>query len=356
MKAVFHDKRIAGILTVLPEREIYFDDEVGNYSFPEKQTMRLKKTMGFEKHRIAKPETSSSDLAVFGVRYLLKSGAIKCDDVGAIIVVTVTPDHFIPHVSNIIQGECDFPTEVFCVDIAQGCCGYLVGLMQGFMLLDHLGGKKVLLINSDVLSHKVSSRDRKSFPLIGDAATITLLEQGTGAETIYANLYMDGKRRDIVLIPAGGSRMPSDLETAKMQDDGEGNWRSMDNLRMDGNAVFNFVQTDVPPAVEETLGMAGWRKEDVEWFLCHQPNRFVLRKFAERLGVPYEKVPMNVVENYGNASGATIPMTITHNLSTELKSRTARCCLAAFGSGMAYGAITMELGNLNFCDMIVSPY
>lgn len=356
MKTVFHNKRIAGILTVLPEREILFDDEVNYYAFPEKQTMRLKKTMGFEKHRIAKPETASSDLAVFGVRHLLESGAVKREDIGAIVVVTVTPDHFIPHVSNIIQGECDFDTDVMCMDIAQGCCGYLLGLMQGFMLLDYLNGKKVLLVNTDVLSHKVSPRDRKSFPLIGDAATVTLLEQTTSGDDICANLYMDGKQRNIVLIPAGGSRMPCTPETAEMHDDGEGNWRAMDNLRMDGNAVFNFVQTDVPPAVEETLNMAGWSKDSVEWFLCHQPNKFVLRKFAERLGIPYEKVPMNIVENYGNASGATIPMAITHNLSAELMASGKRCCLVAFGSGMAYGAITMELGHLDFCDTVVSPY
>lgn len=355
MKTVFRNKRIAGILTVLPESEIFFEDEVGNYSFPEKQTMRLKKVMGYEKHRIAKESTTTSDLAIFGMKHLLRSGFLNPDEVGGLIVATITPDHFIPHVSNIVQGECDLPVDALCIDIPQGCCGFLVGLIQGFMMLDYLEkGKKVVLINSDVLSHKVSKHDRKSYPLIGDAATITVLEYTPVSAEIHANLKMDGKQRDIVTIPAGGCRLPCSAETAVMYTDDDGNRRSQDNLCMDGNRVFSFVQTDVPPLVEETLEFAGWNKDQIDWFLCHQPNRFVLRKLAESLKIPYEKMPMNIVENYGNASGATIPMAITCNLSDVLKTAMQQCCLISFGSGMAWGAITMELGNLSFCETIQS--
>lgn len=354
MKTKFSNKRIAGILTVLPEHEVLFDEEIGNYAFPEKQTLRLKKVMGYNKHRIAKTETSSSDLAVFGVKHLLEEGMLNREEIGAVIVSTITPDYFVPHVSNIVQGECGLSQETLCVDLPQGCCGFLVGLVQGFMMLDYLPGKKVVLVNADVLSHKVSKRDRKSYPLVGDAATVTVLEHAPGAPDLCVNLKMDGTRRNVVLIPAGGSRMPCTAETSEMHDDGEGNWRSQENLRMDGNSVFAFVQGEVPPVVEETLEFAGLDKESVEWFLCHQPNRFVLKKLAESLKVPYEKVPMNIVENFGNASGASIPMAITHNLSTEMLKKDQQCCLVSFGSGMTWGAITAQLGHMEFCQTIVS--
>lgn len=355
MRTIFRNKRISGILTVLPEREIFFEDEVGNYSFPEKQTMRLKKVMGYEKHRIAKDSTTTSDLAVFGMKHLIQSELLDPNEVGGLIVSTITPDHFIPHVSNIVQGECDLPVETLCIDLPQGCCGFLVGLIQGFMMLDYLEkGKKVVLINSDVLSHKVSKSDRKSYPLIGDAATVTVLEYDPAPAEIHVNLKMDGKQRDIVTIPAGGCRLPCSAETAALYMDEDGNMRSQENLCMDGNRVFSFVQTDVPPLVTKTLEYAGWSKDKVDWFLCHQPNRFVLRKLAESLKIPYEKMPMNIVENYGNASGATIPMAITHNLTDVLQAAPQRCCLVSFGSGMAWGALTMELGNLAFCGAIQS--
>lgn len=355
MRCCFHNKKISGIVTVLPEREIYFDDEITNYHFPERQSIRLKKTMGYEKHRLAKNDTTSSDLAIFGMKYLIERELLNPNEIGALIVSTITPDYFIPHVSNIVQGECALPQSVFCIDLPQGCCGFLMGLAQGMMILDHVQDKKVVLINSDVLSHKVSPQDRKSYPLVGDAATITVLENALNVPDVRVLLETDGSRRDIVLIPAGGMRMPSTPETSVLQDDGEGNFRALDNLRMDGNAVFQFVQNDVPPLVDTALAYANWDKENVDAFLCHQPNRFVLRKLAERLNIPYEKMPMNIVENFGNASGASIPMTITYNLAEEMTTeRLMRCCLVSFGSGMTWGVITAELGAMKFCEMIES--
>lgn len=355
MRCRFERKRITGILTVLPENEVLFDDEIGNYNFPERQTLRLKKTMGYEKHRIAKETTTSSDLAIFGMKCLLENGLLAREDVGGLIVSTVTPDHFIPHVSNIVQGECELPQSAFCIDLPQGCCGFLVGLAQGMMMLDYMPGKKVVLINADVLSHKVSKHDRKSYPLVGDAATITILENDPTAPEMRVTIETDGSRRNVVLIPAGGLKLPCSPETHEMHDDGEGNLRCLENLRMDGNGVFQFVQTDVPPMVESALAYAEWTKEEVEWFLCHQPNRFVLRKLAEKLEIPYEKLPMNIVENFGNASGASIPMTITHNLGEQMTADALqRCCLVSFGSGMTWGAITAELGRMTFCKTVVS--
>ena len=148
--------------------------------------------------------------------------------------------------------------------------------------------------------------------------------------------------------------MPCTAQTAEMQPDADGNIRCLDNLRMDGSAVFEYVQQDAPPIILETLAQAGLVKEQIDWFLFHQPNRFMLRKLAEKLGVPYEKVPMNVVESFGNPSGASIPLCITHNLTDVMKNERSLCCLSAFGSGLACGTITMELGKMDFCEMLYS--
>ena len=354
MKTVFRNKKISGILTVLPEAAVQFEDEVRNYTVPEKQTLRLKKIMGYKQHRLAKPETASSDLCVYGMQYLLEKGLVKTEEVGAIVCVTLTPDHFVPHTSNIIHGSFDFSQDVVCMDILQGCCGFLMGVMQGFALLNLMPGKKVLLFNADVLSHKVSKSDRNSYPLIGDAATITVLENDDNVPDMRFVMRTDSTRRDIVKIAAGGSRMPCTPETAEMQDDGEGNLRCLDNLCMNGSEVFRFVQEDVPLLINEALEDAGWSKDSVDWFVFHQPNRFTLRKLAERLGVPYEKVPMDTVENFGNTSGATVPMTITYSIAQEMREKRQRICLSAFGSGMTWGVLTGELGKMDFCEMICS--
>jgi len=123
---------------------------------------------------------------------------------------------------------------------------------------------------------------------------------------------------------------------------------------MNGSEIFTFVQAEVPPLIEETLKFAGQRKEDINWYLFHQPNKFMIKKLAEKLGIPYEKVPMNIVENFGNSSGASIPINIVHNLGQAAVDNTYNYCLSGFGSGLAWGAITMDLGGMDFCEMLIS--
>ena len=106
------------------------------------------------------------------------------------------------------------------------------------------------------------------------------------------------------MIPAGGMRLPSSLETAVLEDDGDNNFRAKDHLRMDGSAVFNFVQVEVPPMIEGLLRKAGGPSEEVDCFLFHQPNRFMLQKLADKMKVPYDKMPNNIVEHYGNAAAS----------------------------------------------------
>lgn len=349
----FHGKKIVSMLGILPETVSFFDDEVDNYSFPPRQTMRLKKIMGYDRHLLAKETSTVSDFAVYGMNYMLENHWITREEIGAVVVATLCPDHFVPHIGNIIQAKCGLDSDVICIDIAQGCCGFLLGLMQSFMLLERLGDKKVVLINGDVLSHKVSRQDRNDFPLIGDATTITVLEN-SGDQEIYYEMHMDGKRGEALKIPAGGFRMPSNMETAVMTDQGDGNFRSLDNMHMDGSEVFNFVQTEVPPMLHGAFERERKNVEDFDWFFFHQPNRFMLQKLAEKAGLPMERLPMNLVENYGNPSGASIPLTAIMNAKEDLLVKNNRCCLSAFGSGLAWGVIFMEIGKLEHCALIES--
>ena len=353
MITTFKGKKISAMLGILPETIGYFDDEAENYSFPVKQTMRLKKVMGYNQHRLAKDTTTVSDLAVYGLKHMLEQHWIEKEEIGAVVTVTLCPDHFVPHISNIVQAKCDIGMDALCFDIAQGCCGFLVGLMQSFMLLEHMKDKKVVLINGDVLSHKVSRKDRNDFPLIGDGCSITVIENG-GDDEIYYEMHTDGKRGEALMIPAGAFRKPSTPETAVMTDQGDGNFRSLDHMHMDGSGVFNFVQLEVPPLLEGALKRTGKTTDDFDWFLFHQPNRFMLQKLAEKAGLPIEKLPMNLVENYGNMSGACIPMTSIMNCKEELISKNNKCCLCAFGSGLAWGVMFMNIGKLDHCEMIVS--
>lgn len=316
--------------------------------------MRLKKIMGYESHRLSKETSFASDFCKYGVEYLLSNQMISKDEIGAIIVVTLSPDYFLPQISNIVQGECGFDEDVLCMDIPQGCCGFLMGLIQAFMLLEHLGDKKVLLCNVDVLSKKVSSKDRNDYPLIGDGAAISIIENSSGAKDVHCIMKMDGTRRNALHIPAGGFRRPNSIETAELKDLGDGNFRAMDHMHMDGTSVFNFVQEEVPPCIHELMEFSDKKLQEMDYFLFHQPNRFMLQKLREKLQVPEQKLFSDLVTKYGNPSGVSIPLVIADNLNQELVSDKFDCVLSAFGSGLAWGAMTMELGELRFCQMIES--
>ena len=355
MKTIFRNKKISGLLSVLPATTVTFEDEINNYTFPPKQTLRLQKVMGYKQHAIVKETTATSDLCLAGVEYILQKGWLKKEEIGGIVVACSYPDHFIPPVSMIVQGKLDLPEDVYCVDISQGCVGFLMALTQGFMLLDHMKDKKVVVISADVLSKKVSKQDRNSFPLIGDAAGIAVIENCEEENEIFTIIRNNGSMGDALTIPAGGSRMPSSAETAKLVDkDNDGNLRSLDNLTMKGSDVFTFVQTKVPPMIDEVLEYAEVTKEDIAYYLFHQPNKFMLKKLAEKIGVPYEKVPMNVVEEFGNSSGACIPVCATFNIADLLKGEKQKYCLSAFGSGLTWEAMLMDIGRLDFCEMLVS--
>jgi 3-oxoacyl-[acyl-carrier-protein] synthase-3 len=348
----FTNRRIAGLLTVLPANERSFVDEMSNFNFPIARSMKLKQVMGYDKHRLVDGPVCASDLAVHGLEHLFSTGRLGRDDFDALIVVTQSPDFLMPPTSSVIQGRLGLKHDLFCLDINQGCAGFLIGLMQAFLLLDQPTISRVVLVNVDVLSRKVSTRDRNSYPLIGDAASITVVERTDDPTPIHMNLKMDGTRAQALNIPAGGFRMPSTPETAILEEDAEGNLRAKDHLVMDGSAVFNFVQVEVPPMIDALLATAGVTHDEVDAFLFHQPNRFMLQKLAEKMKVPHAKMPSNIVEHFGNSSGVTIPLAIAFNLREKLLSVSIRACLAGFGVGLTWSSMLLRLGPLEFCEMI----
>lgn len=352
MNLRYKGKRISGILAVIPQNEQRFDDEVENYNFSVKQSMKLKKIMGYDRHRIVKEGTCVSDLAIFGLKYLLDEGLIQKDEIDALVLMTQTPDYLMPPTSNVIQGKLDLKQDMVCLDVKQGCAGYLVGLMQAFSLLEQETINKVALVNGDVLSRKTSPQDRNTFPLIGDGAAVTLVEKDSADSNIFANIKMDGSHRNALIIPAGGLKIPSTPDTAVMVMDEEGNSRSLDHWFMDGMAVFNFVVNGVPPMISDLMDFAGHRLEDIDYFMFHQPNKFMLQRLADKMGIDYAKIPYNMVENFGNSSGATIPTNIAFNLGDRLLNNSYLTCLAGFGVGLTASSMDLRIGPLDFCKMI----
>ncbi|MDE7368086.1 MAG: hypothetical protein K2N24_12105 [Lachnospiraceae bacterium] len=353
MQTMFSGKKITGILGILPERSYTFEEETQDFS--SLRAKRLKKVMGYGQRRRAKKETSTADLCIYGMRKLLDENRIAREEIGALIVVTLTPDYFLPHVSNIIQGECGLSHDVLCLDIPQGCAGYILGLLESFMLLEHMKDKKVVLVTGDVVNRK--ERDNEIFinpPSGGDAAAITIIENCVENNDIYVDIKTCGEERNALIYPGGGFRFPQGHMFEDKVDIGDGELREPYAINMDGTMVFNFAQREVPILLDELFSFAGKEKEDIDYFLFHQPNQFMLEKLAEKINVPKDKLFMNLVERYGNSNASTIPLVIADNLADKVLVSQYNCCLTGFGAGLALGGILMPLGNMSFCEIVNS--
>jgi 3-oxoacyl-[acyl-carrier-protein] synthase-3 len=225
------------------------------------------------------------------------------------------------------------------------------------MTLEHLENKKVLLVCGDMMSQKIGTRDRASRPIIGDAVSISVVENCENGKEVYCCLKNEGENGMAINIPAGGNKLPCSSETSVEVEDEAGNWRSQEQFFMEGDLVFNFVINDTPILIDELLAFANINKEEIDYFVCHQPNAFMLKKLAEKVEVDQEKMPNDIVSIYGNSNSATIPVTLCHHYKEMYEGKNQnKLMFASFGSGLALGGVVIDLPALNYCNMIDYPH
>jgi len=351
MKQIFQNKRISAIVTVLPPKVVCYEDELEDYPFPVKQSQMLGKMMDYRTRRQCAPTDGISDYAEQGIRSLMDKGVLKKEDIEAIVVVSSSQDYIMPTVSYLLQGRLDLSEDVYCCDIVQQCGGYQYGLAQCFMLMDTMGFKKVLLVTGEMTSKKIGPHDRNARPIIGDAVAITVVEPANNG-TIYMEYKNYGQLAEKIIIPAGGLKHPCSVETAIEEKDEQGNLRAKDHFYMDGEAVFNFVMTKVPPMIESILADSGNTKYSIDYFMFHQPNKYMVDRLADELDISADKCFSNIVGIYGNASTATVPLNICHNIGKVACERPLRLCLSGFGGGLTANAMIFDSPRMEYINII----
>ncbi len=356
MKADIANIKITKLIGVVPRQISYFDDEITNYSHDQDSSLKLKKLMGYNQHRLAQSHTALSDMAQSGFDELLKSD-FDLKSVDALIVVTQTPDFQIPSTSAVLHGKFGLDKNCYCIDINDGCTGFIKGLYEASSLIKCTDARRVLLVTGDVLSHKVSKNDRNSFPLVGDAVTLCVIDYNENYEGLSypLELYFDGKGALALNIPAGGGRLHSSDETRVLLKDEEGNIRSQEHLVMQGRDVFTFTQTTV---INFLLDFRD-RYCDVNpsRYYCHQANFFILDRIRKALGAEVSEFPTDVISLYGNSSSATIPMSIITSFEKSKETLyNNNVMLAGFGVGLSWGAALLRLDCIEYCKLIEGDY
>ncbi|MDO7253940.1 ketoacyl-ACP synthase III [Helicobacter cappadocius] len=348
----FFGKKISSVITILPENESCFDDEMPNYNFPERKSKILKELMGYNKHKIAADNQLASDFIIAGFKRLFEDKVVEPEDIDVLIYITQSPDYLVPQTSTIIQDQIGLKKDILCFDLNQGCAGFIHGLFQAFFMLENPSINKVAIANSDVLSHKVNKKDRNSYPLVGDGGSIVIVERSEIKNEIFCFNKTFGENALAISIPAGGFKLPSTDETAKDFEDEDGNIRSLNNLVMQGASVFSFVQEYVPIMIESLFEKSKLEEKDIDFFIFHQPNKFMLEKLADKLKIPHEKMPNNIVENFGNGSGITIPLNMCFNLNDRLSKEGLKICFGGFGVGLTLAGIIMDVEKIPYMNLI----
>lgn len=341
MYASFDSFHISAVIGVVPSSVSYFDDEVSNYTHDVSSSIKLKEVMGYGEHRVVTGNTTTCDLAYAGMVELMSRGLLCSDEINALFFISQTPDYVIPPTSSVLHGQFDLPSDAYCVDINDGCNGYIKGLFESLSFLDATNTECAVIVAGDVLSPLVSRRDRNSFPLVGDAATVTVIRRNKSSidDKISITIRNDGSGFDKLIIPAGGARQKI-IGNEVDELDVEGNLRSIRNLRMNGRDVFAFTQTVVPAFLQEIMESEGLKPSDVDRFYLHQANAFIIDRLRKKLGTSADQMPDRVVRKYGNSSSGTIPMLIATEPTGD---QTLRCMLGGFGVGLSWGAATLML-------------
>jgi 3-oxoacyl-[acyl-carrier-protein] synthase-3 len=339
-KACFDNARIDGVSVTLGPLLKKIDDESQLFGGTAAQLEKIKKAIGLNERRVVHTGTTAADLCEHASESLFKDLGVDRGSIDAVVCVTQTPDHFQPCNAAILHGKLGLSDSCLAFDISLGCSGWVVGLYVASTMLESGGCDKVLLLAGDTMSRCVNPRDRSVAPLFGDAGSATLLTRNRCRS--WFSLHTDGKRSKFISIPAGGFRERSTAETRVEKVDPDGSVRSAEDLFMNGAEVFNFSIREEPLAVNEILNYSGVSKEQVDFFVFHQANKYIINNIARRLLLPLSKVPSSTVERYGNQSSASIPCTICDVLGVEAISGELTLLFSGFGVGLSWASCIME--------------
>jgi 3-oxoacyl-[acyl-carrier-protein] synthase-3 len=336
----FHNVGIHSIAACVPAK-IESNDSL-RYLIPEEDIEKTINNIGIREKRIADPDVCASDLCLRAAEQLITENAIDKESIQALIFVSQTSDYHQPATAPILQHELGLSQGTLSFDVNLACSGYVYGLSIAYSFCTQLGCDRVLLLVGETMSKIVSEFDRESKPLFGDAGTATLIEKGDYGETFFS-LNSDGSGADIMMIPAGGFRIPSSAEAFAMQEDGKGNKRNQYQFRMDGMDVFNFGIRVEPKDIKHLLTFAGTTIDNIDLLIFHQANKFMTDFFTKRLKFSTDKTPYSL-DRFGNTSSASIPLTIVSELYDGYSER-KRTILSGFGAGLSWGSVLLDLSS-----------
>jgi len=342
---ILKDVEIKGIACAVPERMV--NNEEYNDVFGEENVRKFIKMTGVKTRHVAIDEQCASDLCYVAAKSLMKKLGWEPSSIDALVMITQTPDYSVPATACVLQYRLGLSEDCIAFDINLGCSAYVYGIWQAATMISTQDINRVLLLVGDTSNFGINQNDSATAMIFGDGGSATALERSEGKEIMYF-LKTKGSGYKSIMVPAGHARSRS--KTASDSSEYE--------LSMNGADVFSFTITDVPKALNSFMKEYSINLNDVDQFVFHQANLYIIKHLAKKMGIPMEKVPISI-DKYGNTSGESIPITLVDAFASEEpveSDDTVRLLLCGFGVGLSYGGVYLDIKKSVCLPMIYTDY
>ena len=326
---------IKAIAYYLPEKVVTNEQLVEE--FPEWSVDKIAKKVGINERHIAADNETAGDMAFKAAEKLIVENGIDKSTIDFVLLCTQSPDYFLPSTSCIIQHKLGLSTKCGAFDFNLGCSGYEYGLAIAKSLMVSGMAKNVLLLTAETYNKHIHLKDKGNRTIFGDGASASLISKEGFARIGEFVLGTDGSGYDRLIHKTGAMRHYERLND--FHEDENGNSLSSDHLFMDGKAIFDFTSDVVPPMIEETLAKNGIAENEVNLYVFHQANKYMINYLRKLMEIDKEKFYV-FMETVGNTVSSTIPIALCEAQKEDKLH--GNVVLAGFGVGLSYGAVVLE--------------
>ncbi len=341
---------ITAMAAAVPKRVI------DNYKYDldiwsEDEIKKVVDKVGVTERRFADEHTCSSDLCFAAAEKLIADNQIYRNEIDLVVFLSQTPDYRMPATSILLQDRLGLPMSTMAFDISLGCSGFISALSIVYAMMQNNGFRKALLLDGETRSKVYSRKDRREAFIFGDAGVAALIERNEKFGESHFSLNSDGSRGELIMIPGGGYRNMSSVETLREKVvDEYGNIRSDEHGHMNGADVFNFVIVEVPKDIKRLMAASGEDIQDMDYYVFHQANAFINNHIAKKLKLDKERIPWTI-QKYGNTSSVSVPLTIVSELKGKMRGN-KKIMMSAFGVGMAWATAIVPFVNCKISEIV----
>ena len=326
---------ISAISYYLPETKVSNQDLVEQ--FPEWSVDKIAKKIGVMNRHMVTEGQCASDLAEQAAKRLFLEHDIDKDKVDFLLLCTQSPDYFLPTTACLLQSRLKLNNKCGALDFNLGCSGYVYGLALAKGLIESNVANNVLLLTAETYTKYIHKRDKGNRTIFGDAASATLVSTIGFAEIGCFDLGTDGDGSKNLIVKTGASRNPNPLEDVVF--DKSGNPISSDHLYMNGSEIFNFTLETVPDLVETVMEKNALQKEDIDLYVFHQANKYMLDCLYDLMEIDETKT-FEYMAEVGNTVSSTIPLALCEaRKQGKLK---GKVLIAGFGVGYSWGGCILN--------------